>query len=573
MSPPQAPRTPNSRRPPRHLLIPGFLLKPGAPTPLWMIFPILFTLLYITHFTLLRLPYWWDETGYYIPAAWDFFRTGSLIPISTVTNAHPPLPSIYLALWWKLCGFHPAVTREAVLIVAAAALLAVWRLAIRLSGNPIIAFWTVLLTGLYPIWFAQSTLAHADIFAAACTLWALVYALPATSPEPSHSQSTVSHIAGGSMHSTHTHVWPAAIWFSLAALSKETAIILPLSLAAFELGAAFRRPRAIRRRSYILAAIYSVSLIPLVAWYAYHRAKTGFLFGNPEFLRYNATSTMEPLRILAAFGHRLLHLFGHMNMFVPVLCTLAVMMLPPRTIANGQNPPRISLPAQIRIYFLILITAIEFSVLGGALLTRYLLPAFPLILLVAVSTFYRRSRFWLFFCAFSAAAFIAALFINPPYGFAPEDNLTYAHVIRLHQQAIHELNLHDKGATVLTAWPATDELTRPELGYAAPPPAPPFDVVRIDDFSAPQIDRAAAESGSYSMAFVFSTKEEPTGMPFHIGGAAMEARYFGLHTDLRPDAIAQRLHGEIIWQRIDGLQWAALLRFNHPVEAQLKLLR
>jgi hypothetical protein len=38
----------------------------------------------LTHFTLLRLPYYWDEAGYYIPAAWDFFRTGSLIP----TDAH-----------------------------------------------------------------------------------------------------------------------------------------------------------------------------------------------------------------------------------------------------------------------------------------------------------------------------------------------------------------------------------------------------------------------------------------------------------------------------------------------------
>ena len=125
-----------------------------------------------------RLPYYWDEAGYYIPAAWDFFRTGSLIPITTLTNAHPPLPSIYLALWWKLSGFLPEVTRVAVLMVASLGLTAVWRLAMRLVGVPAVAFWTVVLTALYPIWFAQSTLAHADIFAAACTLWGLVYALP-----------------------------------------------------------------------------------------------------------------------------------------------------------------------------------------------------------------------------------------------------------------------------------------------------------------------------------------------------------------------------------------------------------
>ena len=89
-----------------------------APLPLWMIFPVVFTALYVTHFTLLRLPYYWDEAGYYIPAAWDFFRTGSLIPITATANSHPPLGSIYLALWWKLSGFYPEDTREAVLMVA-----------------------------------------------------------------------------------------------------------------------------------------------------------------------------------------------------------------------------------------------------------------------------------------------------------------------------------------------------------------------------------------------------------------------------------------------------------------------
>ena len=100
------------------------LMQPrlDQPLPLWMIFPVIFAALYASHFTLLRLPYYWDEAGYYIPAAWDFFRTGSLIPVTTLTNAHPPLPSIYLALWWKVSGFLPEVTREAVLMVAALAL-------------------------------------------------------------------------------------------------------------------------------------------------------------------------------------------------------------------------------------------------------------------------------------------------------------------------------------------------------------------------------------------------------------------------------------------------------------------
>src|SRR5580658_9020257 len=86
-----------------------------APFPTWMIFPVIFAVLYASYFSLLRLPYDWDEAAYKTPAAWDFFRTGSLIPITKLSNAHPPLPSIHLALWWKLSGFSPEVTREAVL--------------------------------------------------------------------------------------------------------------------------------------------------------------------------------------------------------------------------------------------------------------------------------------------------------------------------------------------------------------------------------------------------------------------------------------------------------------------------
>ena len=59
---------------------PLFEPRLDEPLPLWMIYPVIFAALYVSHFTLLRLPYYWDEAGYYIPAAWDFFRTGSLIP-------------------------------------------------------------------------------------------------------------------------------------------------------------------------------------------------------------------------------------------------------------------------------------------------------------------------------------------------------------------------------------------------------------------------------------------------------------------------------------------------------------
>ena len=526
------------------------LIEPRLDAPLsnWMIFPVVFSALYLSHFMLLRLPYYWDEAGYYIPAAWDFFRTGSLIPITTLTNAHPPLPSIYLVLWWLVSGFDPEVTREAVLMVAALGLLAVWRLAMRVVGVGSVAFWTVVLTGLYPIWFAQSTLAHADIFAAACTLWGLVYALPDGDRKP----------------------WAAALWFAAAALSKETAIAVPLTLAAVSLVEGIRVPPPLRFRLWREAAWLSGCVLPLAGWYGWHYAKTGFLFGNPEFLRYNAQATLDPLRILAAFGHRVLHLTAHMNLFVPVLMMLAALLLEPRMDAGGQERAAIGIPVERRIYLLLLVNALLFSVLGGALLTRYLLPMYPLVLLLAVSTFYRRVPYWQGLGAFSAAAFVLGLFINPPYGFAPEDNLAYAHVVRLHEAGIAQLNKRYPGATVLSAWPMTDELTRPELGYLKQP----YEVYRLEDFTAAEIARAASEPEKYSAALVFSTKYDPPPLlaSLRLESEAMEERFFGLHHDLPPEAIARELGGDLVWKKEDQGQWIALIRFNRQFEARLGIL-
>jgi hypothetical protein len=534
-----------------------FTPRRDAPLPLWMIFPVIFVALFLSHLTLLQLPYYWDEAGYYIPAAWDFFRTGSLIPTSTLTNAHPPLPSIYLALCWKASGYYPEVTREAVLLVATLGLLAVWRLAMRLVGVASVAFWTVLLTGLYPIWFAQSTLAHADIFAAACSLWGLVYALPDRDRKP----------------------WAAALWFAAAALSKETSIAIPLTLAAVNLAVGLRsggpvrwrfstpRTKTCPRGPRLLreAAWLSSCVVPLAAWYGYHYAKTGFLFGNPEFLRYNAQATLAPLRILAAFGHRILHLTAHMNLFVPVLMAFAALLLSPRTEAEGYERASLDPLVKLRIFFLLLVEALLFSVLGGALLTRYLLPMYPLVLLVAVCTLYRRVPYWYALTLLSAAAFVAGLFVNPPYGFAPEDNLAYAHVIRMHQAGIAQLKKLYPGATVLTAWPMSDELTRPELGYVKQP----WDVCAIDDFTAAEIARAAAEPEKYSAALVFSTKYDPPPLLPSLSGEALDERYFGLHHDLPPELIAQQLGGTMVWERRDDGMWVALIRFDRQVEARV----
>ena len=548
---------PPSTTRPRAFGLPG--IPRDRPVPLWMLFPLLFVGVYLSHATLLRLPYYWDEAGYYIPAAWDFFRTGSLIPSTTLSNAHPPLPSIYLALWWKLGGMVPSVTRTAVCLIAATALLGVYRIALVLSRRLDVAIVTTVLTAIYPVWFAQSTLAHADIFAAAATLWALSFVFAGTARDYT--------IAAG--------------LFSLAALCKETSIAVPFSLAAYELGAFVAglskpdadvadspRSASIRwnRIGWLLAPV-----LPLIAWYGYHWLKTGFIFGNPEFLRYNAEATLTPLRILLAFGHRVLHITAYMNLFIPVLCMFASMILPPVAEDTGGLRQRVSFAAQRRIIVIIVANLMLFSVLGGALLTRYLLPLYPLMLVLCVNTWRRRTRYWPALALLTAVAFLLGLRVNPPYRFAPEDNLAYADVIRLHQQAIARIVRQYPKATVLTAWPGTDELTKPELGYVRAP----MSVVRIENFSRPEIEKAAQSTEPFTVAFPFSTKYDPPNLPFSLGPKSeeLDTRFFDFHHDLPPQMIARLLNGDLIWEGDRNGQWAAVLHFDRPQLAQLNELQ
>ena len=514
-----------------------------------MLYPVVFAAVYFSHLTLLRLPYFWDEGGYYIPAAWDFFRTGTLIPQTTVTNAHPPLPSILLAGWWHLSGFVPSGTRTFICMVTAAALLGVYRIARNLLGTPA-AVATTLLTAIYPIWFAQSTLAHADIFAAAFTLWGLSFYFDLT---------------GSDVRTSRARLY-AGILFSLAALSKETAIVTPAALAIWEAYLLIRERSISRRLRAHLGWLFALlaPILPLLAWYAYHFHRTGFVFGNPEFLRYNATANLDAHRIALCLYHRLLHLTMHMNMFVPVICAVAALLRP--VIVTRTRLPR---PVVQAIAVILIANWLAFSVLGGALLTRYLLPMYPLILLVCVAEWQRHLVRWEWLAALSAVAFLAGIWINPPYAFAPEDNLTYRDMIGLHQRAVALIAQKWPQATVLTAWPAVSELERPELGYTKQP----IKAFAIQNFSLGEIEKAAADPGDYDTALIFSTKWAPPPGRINLSrhNQPTDARYFDFHEDVRPAEAAAILHGELVWQAAVRGEWVAILRFPRVVNAGLDL--
>jgi hypothetical protein len=553
-----------------------------------LVFAAIFVAIFLLHAPLLQLPYFWDEAGYYIPAARDILLTGRLIPHSTMSNAHPPLVMAWVALWWKLFGYAPLVARSAMLVAASFSLLGLFRLAQRAS-NTEVAIASTLCTALYPVFFAQSSMAHVDLAAAGLIFWGLC-----------------AYLEGRSV--------AIAIWFSLAALAKETAILAPLALAAWELclaavprfvafgwrsafSAAISRPNKLAASAAEVAPSPSrrilpllFPLLPLTLWYTFHYSRTGYVFGNPEFFRYNVAETLNPIRFLLAFALRLWQTFGYLHLWLLTIVMLLAMLLPPikdriknrdhldkdhvGTAARGcpversstaTERQRIPIPVQMIFLVIVKVYVIAMALIGGAVLARYMLPAVPLVIVVAVNTLRRRLRYWPAAVAVIAAAFIAAWFWNPPYGFSPEDNLAYRDYIALHQDGERFLEARYPMARALTAWPASDELTRPWLGYVTRP----VQVVRIEDFSLEQMLSAAEFRQNFDVALVFSTKYDPPPTLLELWTVGrwkqwegLKRRFFGFHHDVPPRAAAQILGGHIVFSEEHKGQWIAVIEIE-----------
>jgi 4-amino-4-deoxy-L-arabinose transferase-like glycosyltransferase len=509
-----------------------------------------FAVLLLLHYPLLRLPYYWDEAGYYIPAATDFFRSWRLVPQSTLLTGHTPLVIIYLAFAWRAFGLSPLVTRTAMMALAAGTLACVYGLARRVANRET-AFWSVLLLALSPLFFAQSTLAHLDLAAGFFTLLALAALLDDC---------------------------PARFAFACTAavLCKETAIVL-LPAAGIFVWRQRRRSTGSSAGGWWIAAL--VPLAALMAWAAFYHHVTGGWTGNSEYLRYNLYATLNPIRVLLTLLRRLYETFvGGFN-WVLTAGALAGILWSRKSIPTvvrartGMGPAAIQtsvIPAKAAIHSFFFLAALlcvvyllMLSAVGGAVLPRYLLPIFPPLVLAAVFLIWRLPRRMArSIMAFTAGCFVWAWFLNPPYPFPFEDNLAYADFIHLHQQAARFLEDHAGDCRILTAWPATDELVHPLLGYVVQP----LNVVPLEDFTRHDFESVSAES--FDCVYLYSRHWEPQNnwLKRFPRVQRLQQRYFEYHPQIPDDELAARYHLRLLAGFEKRGQWARIYARIKPSE-------
>ena len=696
---------------------------------------LIYAALVALHAPFLRLPYFWDEAGYFIPAALDFYHHAFLIPRSTLSNGHTPLVPIYLGTLWHVFGFSPVVTRAAMLLTAAATVAATYRLGLSIfdcrlpiertgvrdlglgvrreegdlgsgvrdsqrdeppecsaasgalehsssasppsripnpgSANPEsripnlssfsrhstvanreIAAWGAGILALSPVFFAQSSLAHLDVTAALFTTLAVLALL-------------------------RRHLPAFALAASLAVLSKETAVVLvPAACVAWILyrGLRFRwaragtrgsgfgvrdsqrgEPRECSAASGAFEPSPSASpqsripnpgsggtesrtsglrffcgprtpdpetrvtwlwlLFPILVlgvWVAYYHHATGFWTGNREYLQYNLYSTLNPVRFLLTLLRRLYELLiAGFNWVLVLGAILGVRhagrsksarpgvrgsgfgirreeadsgfrvgdsqslitseaSAPPRIVepSSSANPePQIPNPALSSAFclppaaFWLLTTALVgvyllmLSVVGGAVLPRYLLPVMPVYYLSLVALIWRFPKPWARgILTLAAACLVSAWFINPPGPFPYEDNVSYADFIQLHQQAAAFLEKQPRQPRILTAWPASDELTQPFLGYLNRP----LRVVPLGKFE-PE-DFRSVRPDSFDLLYLYSRSWEPprNWLDRSPWLRRLGRHYFDYSTQVLPETLMDRFHLMLVQQFERRGQWVRI---------------
>lgn len=468
----------------------------------YLFFAAAFTaILFLSHAGLLGTPYFWDEAGYFAPSALDLLHGGNWIPTTTPPNVHPPLVRALLASLWQLTGPSIESARALMLLLAAFGVLGAFLLAIELcrtcGGSP--AFLAILFLIGSPLFFTQAMMIQLDMPAMVFTVWALFL-----------------YLRGRLVLCVAACV--------LLVLTKETGALAPLILGLWSAG----------EKRFRLAMWFLLPLAALAAWIVYLRWMTGQWLGDAEFAEYNVIYPLHPARLVSAIVRRAVFLFVENFHWIGTVGVAAGWRLG----LLGSRGWRLA-----GVFAIVHTAAV--CVTGGAILDRYLLPVLPVYytaVAVGFSALQPPARL------VAPVALLAGLFISlfwsPPFWPVPLDNnLAMVRFTEVHRQAAEFLETHYSGRRIVTAWPMSIELTRPELGYvrAAIP-----SVQALPDFRrAP----ALAVDPPPAVFVLFSREASPRATIFRepllkafaehylrfyvpVDGAAIQRRY-GLHQVIR----------------------------------------
>jgi hypothetical protein len=288
----------------------------------------------------------------------------------------------------------------------------------------------------------------------------------------------------------------------------------------------------LRRRRLNQALLFTLPLLPLLIWLTVLRNATGHLFGNANFTEYNVYYPLHPVRLALALVRRCYYLLigsGH------IIGTLALVF--------WLRSQRWRPSPQWRVaYAFVGLHVILITVMGGAVLERYLLPALPVLYAsfgAAIWSIPLRPIRQVAALGLAIGLMIACV-INPPYPFPLENNLAWTTFVTLDQQVAEYAEAALPDAKIATMFPLAEALERPEMGYVTRP----LHILHIDDFSEANLTSPAVKQADALIEYTIMW--DPLGILHHSWWTHPLRRFYGYVPQVAP--------GEV--PRLTGMQSA-----------------
>jgi hypothetical protein len=184
------------------------------------------------------------------------------------------------------------------------------------------------------------------------------------------------------------------------------------------------------------------------------------------------------------------------------------------------------------------------SVLGGAVLERYLVPMLPVLYIAFAAALWQyRTRWRIVSATALGASLIVGNFVNPPYPFPLENNLAFTDFVMLQSQAAGYLEARAPQSRIATTFPFASALRRPEFGYVRYP----LQVREIGDFSAANVEALARED--VAVLVLYSVAWDPLGLMQNQRWTAFLRKYYGYSPPVDEVPVLLGAHRVARWTR------------------------
>lgn len=397
----------------------------------------------------LSIPYYWDELGVYAKASLYMYDNSlavlpGVIP-DELSRGHPLLCAALFGLFFKLLGAHVWVGHLAALLFSCTLLYTVYQ-----HGRKIycysVGLIACLLVMLQSVFIAQSSMVLPEILLAVfCTAAIFFY--------------------------IDKRLVLFAVFSSLAMMTKETAIALPVTLWFVEICQVVLKKKVTADNVRAILA----GLVPLALWGGFlvlQKQAHGWYFFplHADYVSFSAAQIFSRFCYYVSFM-----LKGQGRLLWTIILALAMLVLLFRQKKDLRAGVRHELRAMIteKKAIFVLGSFIAWGVIVSMLnfhLARYILFILPsLALIVAQSFFYILDETHAFFVRFAA---VLLLLITPLAYYSADvfnfdADMGFHHVVTVQKRASQYLDahLHDNGV-VMSSFPVNVGLMEPRAGYS-----------------------------------------------------------------------------------------------------------